>query len=164
MISCVYCIFSRVIRHVVIDVKRPLRRLLLSCLRSVICDPIHRLLSDFKHVTYDWGGDKPNRINRQFLGPDSVLYPFQNMTFDQMIAKYLPMMQHKNATDHFYKKYHEVFDMIGNGKFGWTIQHYKGGEFGNGMFQTKGSILVFLPFIRIGSHSYKSTQMSKIYM
>ena len=25
-----------------------------------------------------------------------------------------------------YKKYHEVMDMIGNGRFGWTIVHYKG--------------------------------------
>ena len=25
-----------------------------------------------------------------------------------------------------YKKYHEVMYMIGNGRFGWTIVHYKG--------------------------------------
>jgi len=30
---------------------------------------------------------------------------------------------------------------LGNGKFGWTIKNYKGGETGNGMFETKGIII-----------------------
>lgn len=105
----------------------------------VLCDPIHRLLSDFKHVTYDWGDEKDilGRINRQFIGPDSVLYPFQDMSFDQMVDKYLPLVG--NST--LYSRYSEVFDMIANGKYGYTIQHYKGGETGNAMFETKGIII-----------------------
>lgn len=107
----------------------------------MLCDPIHRLLSDFKHVTYDWGDGKiPNvKVNRQFIGPDSVLYPFQNMSFDQMVETYLPMLGIQNST--LYSRYSEVFDMISNGKYGYTIQHYKGGKTGNGMFQTEGIII-----------------------
>ena len=75
----------------------------------MLCDPIHRLLSDFKHVTHDWGNDKPNRINRKFTGPDSVRFPFKNMNFNEMVQKFLPMFQ-KNNIDKNQSIAFEIFE------------------------------------------------------
>jgi len=58
----------------------------------IVCDPVHRLLSDFKHVTSVWS-EKDNAINRKFLGPESSAYPFQKLTFDRMVEKFLPKME-----------------------------------------------------------------------
>ena len=110
---------------------------------TVLCDPVHRLLSDFKHVTHDWGGDKPNRVNRQFLGPESVRFPFQNMTFDQMVSKFLPMFVknsvEKNQT--VWLQYADVFEMIRYGRYGMVQRDYTGGENGNGFLTSKGFIV-----------------------
>jgi hypothetical protein len=49
---------------------------------SVICDPVKRLLSDFVHVTDGHG-------SAEWLDKDSSLFPFANLTFDEMVSKHL---------------------------------------------------------------------------
>ena len=79
----------------------------------IVCDPVHRLLSDFKHVTSVWT-EKENAINRKFLGPDSSAFPFQKLTFDQMVAKYLPKVKDRSV----FEKTPEVNEMFVTGHFG----------------------------------------------
>ena len=67
-----------------------------------VCDPVKRLFSDFLHVRaiHKMTKSKPNRwywqfykihfLKSQFLGPDSKLFPFANLTFAEMVNKYLP--------------------------------------------------------------------------
>ena len=50
---------------------------------SVICDPVKRLLSDFVHVTDGHG-------SVEWLEKDSFLFPFANLTFDEMVKTHLP--------------------------------------------------------------------------
>ena len=92
-----------------------------------------------KHVTHDWGGDKPNRINRQFLGPHSVRFPFQNMTFDDMVSKFLPLFLQNQEDNNqtVYQQYADVFEMIRYGKYQNVIRDYTGGRTDTGMFRTK---------------------------
>ena len=45
---------------------------------------VKRLLSDFTHVSDDHAKDG------SWLGQDSQMYPFANLTFDQMVETYLP--------------------------------------------------------------------------
>ena len=84
-----------------------------------LCDPVKRLFSDFLHVraTHEKKNNKPNRFDlfffyisyfftSQFLGADSKLFPFANMTFEDMVNKYLPhfyQLDNKNVVKHMFR-------------------------------------------------------------
>ena len=89
-----------------------------------LCDPVKRLFSDFLHVkaAHQLKSHKPNRevvystrlrfskhclvaqkllktFSSAFLGSDSKLFPFKNLTFDDFVDKYIPeykKMSNKN--------------------------------------------------------------------
>jgi len=89
----------------------------------IVCDPVHRLLSDFKHVTSVWS-EKENAINRKFLGPESNAYPFQKLTFDKMVEKYLPKMEDGTLS----QENQEIAEMFNTGFFGQPEKFFIGDE------------------------------------
>ena len=45
-------------------------------------------------------------LTSQFLGADSKLFPFANMTFEEMVKKYLPhfyQLDNKNVVKHMFR-------------------------------------------------------------
>ena len=89
----------------------------------IVCDPVHRLLSDFKHVTSEWH-EKKKKINRKFLGPESSVYPFQKLSFDKMVETYLPKMKDGSI----YANNPEVAEMFLNGLYGQPKKFFIGEE------------------------------------
>ena len=112
---------------------------------AVVCDPIQRLLSDFKHVTRDWSGatrNGYNAVNSKFLGPESVLYPFKNHTFDSMVDKFLPLVEMtvKQRPDEF-KNFKNVMEMFRSGKFSVLERDYIGSMDHPVIFKNPGIVI-----------------------
>ena len=112
---------------------------------AVVCDPIQRLLSDFKHVTRDWSGATRhgyNAVNSKFLGPESVLYPFKNHTFDSMVEKFLPLveMNKKQRPDEF-KDFKNVMEMFRAGKYSVLERDYIGSIDNPVIFKNPGIVI-----------------------
>ena len=97
----------------------------------IVCDPVKRLLSDFKHVMASWA-EKSHAVNRMFLGSESSAYPFQNMTFNSMVEKYLPMVRDRQEE---YKKHKDVFEMFGIGRFAAVNISFSNGPNEFGMYK-----------------------------
>ena len=87
----------------------------------IVCDPVHRLLSDFKHVTSEWH-EKKKKINRKFLGSESSAYPFQKLTFDKMVETYLPKV--KNGW--IFGDSPEIAEMFSTGLYGQPQKFFLG--------------------------------------
>ena len=87
----------------------------------IVCDPVHRLLSDFKHVTSEWH-EKKKKINRKFLGPESSAYPFQKLTFDKIVETYLPKV--KNGW--IFGDSPEIAEMFSTGLYGQPQKFFLG--------------------------------------
>ena len=71
-----------------------------------LCDPVKRLFSDYLHVK-DSHLSKKKKPNSQFLGEHSKLYPFSNMSFGDVVLKYLPLidqLSNKNPVKIMFKK------------------------------------------------------------
>ena len=97
----------------------------------IVCDPVKRLLSDFKHVTATWA-EKSHAVNRLFLGNESSAYPFTDMNFDQMVEKYLPMvMEHPEE----YKRHKDIFDMFGIGRYASVLTSFSNGPNDFGVYK-----------------------------
>lgn len=89
----------------------------------IVCDPVNRLLSDFKHVTSEWHVKK-KKINRKFLGPESNVYPFQKLTFDMMVDNYLPKLKDGNM----FGDTPEIAEMFSVGFYGQPQKFFLGEE------------------------------------
>ena len=68
-----------------------------------LCDPVRRIYSDFLHVRAEHNLNNPNSL---LLGPNSSVYPFQNMTFDRMVEQYLSLYSQMKPDD----KVRRLFD------------------------------------------------------
>ena len=83
--------------------------------------------------------------NGKFLGPDSVIFPFKNMTFDQMVDKFLPYLNESTAeaarqADPKVKNYLKVFEMFRAGRFKTLERDYIGDD-GMGLFANRGIVI-----------------------
>ena len=52
-----------------------------------VCDPVKRLRSDFLHVKAD--RPKAKAMNKDKIGPNSAIYPFRDLNFDQFVEKFV---------------------------------------------------------------------------
>ena len=82
-----------------------------------------------------------NALNSEFLGPESVIYPFKNMNINEMVSKYLPLLETtRNDRNESYKDYKHVLEMFRTGKYGILERDYIGPT-GKGSFKNAGIVI-----------------------
>ena len=104
-----------------------------------LCDPIRRLYSDFLHVRDKHRSKKPNSL---LLGPQSDVYPFQNMTFDNMVDQYLPLYNQM-------KPYDKVRLLFKQGLYSHVIETGKE-HFGHRLIVVDGETFKTEPWTALG--------------
>ena len=65
---------------------------------TILCDPVHRLLSDFKHMKDDKAGHL-GHLNKKTLGSNSAMMPLADFTFDDFVGTYLPLLTENNTNE-----------------------------------------------------------------
>ena len=65
---------------------------------TILCDPVHRLLSDFKHMKDDKAGHL-GHLNKKTMGSNSAMMPLADLTFDDFVGTYLPLLTDKNNSE-----------------------------------------------------------------
>ena len=52
-----------------------------------VCDPVKQLRSDFLHAKADH--PKAKAMNKNMFGPNSAIFPFRDLNFDQFVEKFV---------------------------------------------------------------------------
>ena len=85
---------------------------------TCICDPVHRLVSDFLHVKAEHSEGRWARPeNAEFLGQNSDLYPIADMTINSFVDTFIRRSNRDDTGNPL-----AITKMINDGKFKIKVQ------------------------------------------
>ncbi|CBY07206.1 unnamed protein product [Oikopleura dioica] len=106
---------------------------------TILCDPVHRLFSDFKHMKDDKAGHL-GHLNKKTLGSNSAMMPLADLTFDDFVGTYLPLLTENDSSEKF-KIPREMTTVMANGAFGFLYKYYASTFSDPKLFKNSGLIL-----------------------